>query len=71
MIYTPILIQYNMKTSGMKNLYQRDMNLEEVEETEETSDEDEVFSDIDLDEETQSKLEAMLDQQISSVLTKI
>ena len=29
-IYTPILIQYNMKTSGMKNLYQQEMNLEQV-----------------------------------------
>ena len=51
-IYTPILIQYNMKTSGMKNLYQQEMNLEQIEETDETSDDEEGFSDIDLDEET-------------------
>ena len=51
-IYTPILIQYNMKTSGMKNLYQQEMNLEQIDETDETSDDEEGFSDIDLDEET-------------------
>ena len=52
-IYTPILIEYNMRTSGMKNLYQREvnMNLEQINELEDTSEEEEGFSDIDIDEE--------------------
>ena len=53
-IYTPILIEYNLKTSGMKNLYQHDMGVEGVSEDgqEDTSDEEEGFSDLEMDEET-------------------
>ena len=50
-IYTPIQHWYNIQTSGMKNLYQQEMNLETLDETDETSDDEEGFSDIDLDEE--------------------
>ena len=35
----------------MKNLFQHDMNLEQIDELEETSEEEEGFSDMDIDEE--------------------
>ena len=50
-LYTPILIEYNLKTRGMKNLFQHDMRIEEEGETEETSEEEEGFSDTDMDDE--------------------
>ena len=51
-IYTPILIEYNMKTSGLMNLYHNDMELGPLEELDETSDEEEGFSELDTDDET-------------------
>ena len=52
-IYTPILIEYNMKTSGMKNLYQREMDLGGgSDDPDETSEEEEGFSELETDEET-------------------
>ena len=50
-IYTPILIEYNLKTSGMKNLFHNDATLEVSEELEDTSDEEEGFSDLEMDED--------------------
>ena len=50
-IYTPILIEYNLKTSGMKNLYRNDATLEVSEELDDTSDEEEGFSDLEMDED--------------------
>ena len=50
-LYTPILIEYNLKTRGMKNLFQHDMRIEEQGDLDETSDEDEAFSDTDIDDE--------------------
>ena len=50
-LYTPILIEYNLKTRGMKNLFQHDMRIEEEGDMDETSEEDEAFSDTDIDDE--------------------
>ena len=61
-IYTPILIEYNLKTSGMKNLYRHDVNVDISEELDDTSDEDEGFSDLETDEET-----ALLKSQYNKV----